>query len=76
LTIDGFSPATRPRRWRSNKPIEEKESYRWLESYRVACEVQRACPETLIVNVADREGDIHEVFLDATTEPREEQAEF
>lgn len=61
---------------RSRKPIEEKESYRWLESYRVACEVQEACPETLIVNVADREGHIHEVFLEATTEPREEKAHF
>jgi hypothetical protein len=69
-------PEERVAHLRSNKPIEEKESYRWLESYRVACEVQRACPETLIVNVADREGDIHEVFLEATTEPREEQAEF
>ena len=61
---------------RSKKAIEEKESFRWLESFRIACEVQRACPETLIINVADREGDIHEVFLEATREPREEQAEF
>ena len=31
---------------REQKPIEEKESYRWLESYDVACQVQRQCPET------------------------------
>lgn len=69
-------PEQRVGHLRASKPIEEKESYRWLESYRAACQVQRACPETLIVNVADREGDIHEVFLEATSEPKEEKAEF
>ena len=61
---------------RDKKPIEEKESYRWLESYALACEVQRQCPETLIVSVADREGDIHEWFLDAQNRRLEEKAEF
>jgi hypothetical protein len=43
---------------RARKPIEEKESYRRLEGYQLACEVQQCCPETLVVNVADRGGDI------------------
>lgn len=45
-------------RERKRKPIEEKESYRWLEGYALACEVQQACPQTLVVSVADCEGDI------------------
>lgn len=61
---------------RQKKPIEEKESYRWLESYAVACDVQRQCPETLIVSIADREGDIGEWFLNAQNRPLEEKAEF
>ena len=61
---------------RAKKPIEEKESHRWLESYALACEVQRRCPGTLIVSVADREGDIHEWFADAQNRALEEKAEF
>jgi IS4 transposase len=61
---------------RARKPIEEKESYRWLEGYELACEVQQRCPETLVVNVADREGDIHEWFLAAMSRAGCERAEF
>jgi hypothetical protein len=61
---------------RARKPIEEKESYRWLEGYALACEVQQACPQTVVVSVADCEGDIQEWFLDAMHRPAEERAEF
>ncbi len=49
------------------KPIEEKESIRWLDGYEAACAVQAQCPDTLIVSVSDRESDILELFLDAQT---------
>jgi IS4 transposase len=42
--------------------IEDKESYRWLQSYRRSCEIAREVPETQFINIADREGDIIEVF--------------
>jgi hypothetical protein len=61
---------------RHRKPIEEKESYRWLQGYQLACEVQQRCPDTLVVSMADREGDIHEWFLDAVRRAPEERAEF
>src|SRR5215813_1092210 len=61
---------------RARKPIEEKESYRWLESYQLACEVQPRCPDTFVVNVADREGNIHEGFLEALRREVAERAEF
>ncbi len=46
------------------KPIEEKESLRWLEGYEAACAVQGRCPDTLVVSIADRESDIYELFLE------------
>lgn len=46
-------------------PIEEKESYKWLLSYRAVAEVQKLCPNTMLVSVGDREADIHELFQDA-----------
>ena len=61
---------------REKKPIEEKESVRWLESYEQACEVQKQCSETLVLNVADREGDIHEWFQLMQNKPLEERAEL
>ena len=50
---------------RNNLPIEEKESFRWLESYRKAIELSKRCPNTEIVNVTDREGDIYEIYQEA-----------
>lgn len=52
------------RKERAGKPIEEKESFRWLEGYQVACDIQAQAPQTLIVSVADRECDIYELFVE------------
>jgi hypothetical protein len=50
------------RRARKAKPLEEKESARWLEGYRSACALAAEAPETMIVAVSDSEGDIYECF--------------
>jgi hypothetical protein len=50
---------------RNHLPIEAKESFKWLQSYRAAAEVQRLCPQTLVVSVGDREADLHELFQEA-----------
>jgi len=50
---------------RKHEPIEQKESYRWLEGYRRACAVSAAVPGTRIVSIADREGDIYECLAEA-----------
>lgn len=57
---------------RRNRPIEQKESYRWLLGYRRACAVAAAVPTTRIIALSDREGDIYECFVEAqrTAEPR------
>ena len=43
-------------------PIEEKESYRWLQSYRRSCALAKEMPEIQLINISDREGDIIEIF--------------
>jgi len=50
---------------RKSLPIEEKESIKWLKSYRAAAEVQALCPDTMVVSVGDREADIYELFAEA-----------
>jgi Transposase DNA-binding/Transposase Tn5 dimerisation domain len=47
---------------RKQQPIEEKESFRWLEGYRRACELRTCWPNKLVIDLADREGDIYETF--------------
>jgi hypothetical protein len=54
---------------RKQRPIADKESQRWLDSFRRTAAVQRLCPGTRLVSVADREADIYEVFQEATHEP-------
>lgn len=55
---------------RHQKSIDEKESWKWVESYRAVSEVQKRCPKTCLVVVADREADIHEVFSEQARAPR------
>lgn len=47
---------------RQKQSIEQKESHRWLEGYRRACQMQARCPKQLVISLADREGDIYELF--------------
>lgn len=61
---------------RSKKPIEQKESYRWLAHYSEACELQKSYPESTIVSIADREGDIHEWFQQAEDTPENCRASY
>jgi hypothetical protein len=48
------------RRDRKAKPIEEKESVRWLKGYQSACALAMQAPQTTIVAVSDSEADIYE----------------
>ena len=45
-----------------HRPIEEKESYRWLQGYEEAARIAALIADTQIVCVTDREGDIFEMF--------------
>ncbi len=50
---------------RHDLPIEEKESFKWLGSYRAVADIQKYCRDTMLVSVGDREADIYELFCDA-----------
>jgi len=54
---------------RKRLPIEQKESFKWIHSYRQVAEAQRLCPDTLLVSVGDREADIYELFQQALANP-------
>ena len=58
------------RHQRHSKPIEQKESWKWIESYRKVSAIQKRCPKTRLVLMADREADIHEVFAEQATTAR------
>lgn len=47
---------------RAKLPIEAKESYKWLKSFKAVEAISKACPDTTIVSVGDREADIYELF--------------
>lgn len=50
---------------RHQLPIEEKESFKWLKSYRAVAAVQARLPNTVVVSVGDREADVYELFREA-----------
>jgi hypothetical protein len=54
---------------RKELPIEQKESMKWLRSFQKAAQVQKLCPETMLVVMGDRESDIYELFLETSKEP-------
>lgn len=47
---------------RNKKPIEDKETYCWIKGYETANNIAKKAPETIVVSVADREGDIYELL--------------
>lgn len=49
---------------RHAKPVEQKESVKWLESFRAAARLQRQVgAEHMVVSVGDREADLYELFV-------------
>lgn len=47
---------------RNRQPVEEKESHRWLKSITATVRAAVALPETVLVNLGDREADSYEGF--------------
>ncbi len=48
----------------SKKTASEKETQRWLESYRYSNEIAKNNPGTSVINIADREADVYEFFME------------
>lgn len=65
-----------PRNERRNKGIDEKESGIWIESYQESCALQGLLPDSLLVNISDREGDMYELFTEYHTHEAPVRAQF
>jgi hypothetical protein len=56
---------------RKKLALKDKESIKWLVSYRAVAEAQKLCSDTMLVSVGDREADIYELFHEASQHPRD-----
>lgn len=45
-----------------NRPIEEKQSYRWLRTIEELSEISKSVPQTQLIAVGDRASDLFELF--------------
>jgi hypothetical protein len=52
---------------RNRTPRTRKESQKWLDSFSACQNLAAHCPHTTLVNVADREGDLYDLFAAALT---------
>ena len=66
---EGAVCAPLSRAQRAAIPIEKKESYRWLETFRQAREEEAHCPDTRLISVCDSEADIYELLSEAQLAP-------
>ena len=68
-------PVRKKSKRKKQKPIEEKEGFRWLEGYIIACNIQSQCQDTKIVCISDSEGDIFECLSEGALND-ENKADF
>jgi hypothetical protein len=61
LRLIGYAPESAQGK-DPHRPIEEKESCRWLEGYEDATAIAAMIPDTRVISVTDREGDMFELF--------------
>lgn len=61
VQLHGYAPQSAEGKDRQ-RPIEQKESYRWIEGFAQAMEIAALLPNTQVISVADREADMFELF--------------
>lgn len=61
LRLEGYAPESAEGK-NPHRPIEEKESFRWLQAYEEAAQIAALIPDTRVISVTDREGDMFELF--------------
>lgn len=61
VQLYGYAPQSAEGKDRE-RPIEQKESYRWLEGFAEAMKIAALLPNTRVISVADREADMFELF--------------
>lgn len=57
------------KKFRHQRPIEQKESQKWLHGFHKVAQARQRCPNTTLVSVGDREADIYELFHLALNDP-------
>ena len=66
---EGVTCASLSRAERAAVPIEDKESYRWVDTLRRTAEDAQQCPSTQVICLADSEADIYELLAEGTAQP-------
>jgi hypothetical protein len=61
LRLHGYAPEPAEGK-DAHRPIEQKESFRWIEAYADANAIAALLPGTRVVSILDREGDFFELF--------------
>jgi hypothetical protein len=61
MQLQGYAPPSAKGKDK-DRPIEEKESYRWLKGFDEAMDLAGLLPNTRIISVSDREADMFELF--------------
>src|SRR5258708_4182422 len=56
---------------RDRRKLGQKERYKWVESLRACQSLAPLCPDTMLVNIADREADLYELFVQGLSGPTE-----
>lgn len=54
---------------RHRRKLAQKESHKWVESLSACQALAAQCPQTRLVNLADREGDLYALFVQALSVP-------
>jgi hypothetical protein len=54
---------TGKRATRKSRPIDQKESYKWLQSLETVIEISESHPQTHFISIGDREADVYDLFL-------------
>jgi hypothetical protein len=61
VQLYGYAPQSAQGKDRE-RPIQEKESYRWIDGFSQAMEIAALLPDTQVISMADREADMFELF--------------
>ena len=61
VQLQGYAPGSAEGK-DPHRPMEQKESYRWLKGFREAMNIAALLPDTRVISVADREGEMFELF--------------
>lgn len=56
----------------ANIPIEEKNTFAWIQGLRDCVDISREMPQTKVISVMDREADFYELFNEHRKNPRVE----